>query len=885
MTPLLRRWLPWLLSVPIVAAQPLAAAAQTASSRLPLSAGWTLQDSAQVAAKGDALSKPGASVAGWHQVTVPNTVVGALVANGTYKDPFFGMNLRSLPGATNPIAKNYSHLPMMEDSPFRRSWWYRTEFDLPAGLAGRSLRLHFDGINYRANVWLNGEPLAAAKDVVGAFRRHELDITKLAKPGARNALAVEVFAPEPKELAFNWVDWNPMAPDKNMGLWAPVYVTHTGPLALRFPTVVSRLEQPSLASAQLTVMAEVWNQTEQPVKGTLRGTIEQARFEQALELGPRQRITVRFSPEQVRELTFRQPRVWWPYRLGTQEMYTLALELEAAGALSDRQEIRFGIQEMASELTPEGHRLFKVNGRPVLIRGGGWASDLFLRNDPAYLEAQMKYVRDMGLNTIRLEGKPESDEFYDLADRYGILIMTGWACCDHWEEWQNWDGEDHWVATESQRDQTLRVRHRPSVLAWFNGSDFPPPPPVERSYLTVLREIEWPKAVVSNAREAWSAAGKSGVKMAGPYDYVPPAYWLQDAGKAGGAFGFSTEATGGAGVPPVESLREMLPEKSLWPIDDVWKFHAGGQEFADIDLFVQAIDARYGKAAGVDDFARKAQALAYEGHRAMFEAFARNKYRSTGVIQWMLNNAWPSIIWHLYDWYLRPGGAYFGTKTACRPLHVQYSYDDRSVVVVDDRHREAPGHKVTATVLDSGLKTRFVKDAVVDVPADGVARAFVLPELADLTPTYFLKLTLQDSAGAEVDENFYWLSTKPDAMNWEKNDWFHVPVTSHADLTALAALPAPRMTVAARAQTPQPADGRAAVVRVANTGKTLAFQVRLKVNAGAKELLPVLWEDNYFTLLPGEARDVKVSYPAAAGAATVEALAWNGAPVTATLGR
>jgi exo-1,4-beta-D-glucosaminidase len=373
--------------------------------------------------------------------------------------------------------------------------------------------------------------------------------------------------------------------------------------------------------------------------------------------------------------------------------------------------------------------------------------------------------------------------------------------------------------------------------------------------------------------------------MAGPYDYVPPAYWLQDTNKAGGAFGFSTEATGGAGVPPLESLQQMLPARSLWPMDEVWKYHAGGQEFADIDLFIAAIEARYGKATGVEDFARKAQAIAYEGHRAMFEAFARNKYRSTGVIQWMLNNAWPSIIWHLYDYYLRPAGAYFGTKTACRPLHVQYSYDDRSVVVVDDRHQAAPGVKVTATVLDSDLKTRLSKEAVVDVPPDGVARALVLPELPDLTPTYFLKLTLQDSAGKEVDSNFYWLSTKPDVMNWEKNDWFHVPVTAHADLTALSRLPAPRLTVSAHPATLQPADGRAAVVRVANTGKTLAFQVRLKMNAGTRELLPVLWEDNYFTLLPGESREVKVSYPASSGAASVEALAWNGTPVTAVVGR
>ena len=216
---------------------------------------------------------------------------------------------------------------------------------------------------------------------------------------------------------------------------------------------------------------------------------------------------------------------------------------------------------------------------------------------------------------------------------------------------------------------------------------------------------------------------------------------------------------------------------------------------------------------------------------------------------------------------------------------MQFSYDDRSVVVVNDRHRAASGHQVIATVLDANLKTRFGKEAVVEVPADGVVRAFTVPELTDLGGLYFLKLTLEDSAGKEVDSNFYWLSTRPDVMQWEKNDWFHVPVTSHADLTALATLPAPRLAVSARAQAPPAGEGRTAVVRVANTGKTLAFQVRLKMSAGAKELLPVLWEDNYFTLLPGESREVDVSYPAGAGTATVEALAWNGAAVTAAVTR
>jgi exo-1,4-beta-D-glucosaminidase len=852
-----------------------------AAGRLSLDDGWQLQSSASVNADGKTLSTPGYAATGWHRAVVPGTVVGALVADGTYPDPSFGMNLRKIPGTTYPIAKNFAHLPMPEDSPFRHAFWYRTEFDVPPELAGRSLRLHLDGVNYRADVWLNGERVAAAKDVVGAFRRHELDVTKQARAGARNALAIAVVAPEPQELAFNWVDWNPMPPDKNMGLWGRVYLTDSGPLALRNALVTSRLELPSLERAALTVSVEVWNTTDQPTKGTLEGRIDEARFSREVELGPGQRTTLTFTPEQVAALDMKKPRLWWPYRLGAQDLYTLALEVKAKGAPSDRQEVRFGIHQMDSDLTAEGNRLFKVNGQPVLIRGGGWSSDMMLRLDPARLETQMRYVRDMGLNTIRLEGKLEHDEFYDLADRYGILVIAGWCCCDHWEEWQNWDGEDHWVAAESLRDQALRLRNHPSVLAWFDGSDNPPPPDVERAYLAVLRESAWPNPVVSSATEQPAASGASGVKMRGPYDYVPPSYWLLDP-KVGGAHGFATEITGGMAVPPVETLEQMLPPEKLWPMNEVWRFHAGSQEFADIDLFVQALEARYGKVRGLEDFTRKAQAMAYEEHRAMFEAYARNKYRSTGVIQWMLNNAWPSLIWHLYDWYLRPAGGYYGTKTACRPLHAQYSYDDRSVVVVEDRHQPAQGLKVTATVLDTDLKERFTRTETADVPADGVVRVMTLPEPTALSTTYFVRLDLHDAGGRDLGSNFYWLSTKPDVMDWQKSDWFHTPVTSHADLTALDRLPPTRLSLSARRQT-SAAGERAALVRVRNEGRGLAFQVRLKLMRGGAETLPVLWEDNYFALLPGETREVGVSYPDGDAPAAVEAQAWNGPSASAAV--
>ena len=864
------------VAVLLVGAFSLFAAARSAvaqpGARIPLRKDWTLQSSAHVKARGNAISQPGFQTAGWHRITVPNTVVGALVENGQLPDPYFGMNLRSLPGTTYPIGERFTLLPMPADSPYKPSWWYRTEFTLAPGARGERVALHFNGINYRANVWFNGTLLDDAKDVVGAFRRYEFDVTRLVRSRGGNAVAVEVIAPEPHDLAFMWVDWNPTPPDKNMGLWGDVFVSRSGPLTLRYPHVQPSLNVPALDRAELTITAEVWNGTDAPVRGTLKGTIESIQFAKDVSLAARERTTVRITPADAPGLTIRNPRVWWPYRHGEQHLYTLALQVDAGGTTSDRQDVTFGIQHMSSELTKEGHRLFKVNGKPILIRGGGWASDMLFR--PATterLEAELQYVKEMGLNTIRLEGKLETDEFYDLADRHGILLMPGWCCCDQWELWDKWDAEDHEVAPASLKDQALRLRNHPSVLVWMNGSDFPPPAEVERRYLDVLTQCEWTKPILSNATDApGPVSGPSGVKMKGPYDYVAPSYWLTDT-KNGGAFGFATEIGPGGAVPPIESLQQMLPPDKLWPINDAWRFHAGGDEFKDLARFTDALEGRYGKATGAQDYARKAQALAYEGQRAMFEGYARNKYVSTGVIQWMLNNAWPSMIWHLYDYYLRPGGGYFGSKKANEPVHVQYSYDDRSVVVVNDLYEGFKNVRVSAEVFDLNLASKFSESATIDVPADGVVRALSIPALPDISKTYFLRLRLTDDGGGERSRNFYWLSTQEDVLDWNNTKWYYTPTTTHADLTALTSLPP--TTVAVK---PTFGSGEARV-SVRNEGRALAFQVRLKLvdPTDGKEILPVYWDDNYFELFPGETREIRVRYGATARQPRVEVEAWN----------
>ena len=359
-------------------------------------------------------------------------------------------------------------------------------------------------------------------------------------------------------------------------------------------------------------------------------------------------------------------------------------------------------------------------------------------------------------------------------------------------------------------------------------------------------------------RKKAEVTGDSGVKMTGPYDYVPPNYWLLDA-KAGGAFGFNTETSPGPAVPPLEDLKTFIPEDQLWPIGDTWNFHAGSGKFKNIDLFTHAMEMRYGAAKDAADYTWKSQAMAYEGQRAMFEAYGRNKYKSTGVIQWMLNNAWPSLIWHLYTYDLTPAGGYFGSKVALEPVHVQFSYDDRTIAVVNNTQKALNGLKIVAKLYDTAGSEKFSREAAVDVVGDGVAKSIAIPEPSDISPAYFLNLQLSSAGGELLSRNFYWLSTKPDELDFSKTEWYYTPQTSFADFSPLQTLP--KVNVKASLTAIAGSDRDAAFqVAIENTGKSVAFLTRLRLVKSHEqvEILPVFWDDNYISLLPGEKREVTV---------------------------
>ena len=819
-----------------------AATTAQAQTRDTLRSGWRIYSSAHPARA--------------YAATVPSTIVGALVDDGVYKDPFFGMNLRSLPGMSYKIGQNFVHLDMDPSSPYAVPWWYRKSFVLPAAMRGKHVALHFDGINYRANIVLNGRRIADSAQVAGTYRRYEFDVTNLIKQHGTNTLAVEIFAPTPIDLQTTWVDWNPSPPDKDMGLWQDVYLSASGNVTVRDAQVVSVVDTATLKSAQLTVYATLHNLSSRTSTGTVRGSIGAITFSKPLTIAAHDSAVVEFSPDSFPQLRIANPQLWWPAELGKPVLHTLDVAFVSKGVTADRQKVRFGIRQMTSEMTPRGAALFRVNGKRILIRGGGWAPDMFFRPQPARQLAQMKYALDMHLNTIRLEGNYENDRFFQNADSMGILVMTGWVCCLAWEEWKKWGPEQYAVAGYSVRDQMRRLRNHASIVMWLNGSDNPPPADVEQMYLDIEKQERWPNPTVSSASaKPAQFSGHSGVKMTGPYDWVPPSYWLQDT-THGGAWAYNTETSMGAAVPPLESMKKMIPARDLWPLDSVWAYHGAGGQFNQASRFNLAMNARYGEPTSALDYTTKSQLMTYEGERAMFEAYRRNKYVSTGIIQWMMNNAWPSIFWHLFDWYLRPAGGYFGAKIANEPVHALYSYDDNSIAVVSALREPVHNARVQARVLNMDMSEKFARDTTLDIPADSSMRVFTLPAMNGLSSTYFVDLRVRDANGKPISTNFYWLSTHPDLLNLDSTTWYVTPVKQYADFTALSRMPAAHVSRHATFTS------QGATVTLSNTGKSIAFFIRAQVKAGANgdEVLPVEWSDNYVTLLPGETRQLTAHY-------------------------
>ena len=843
---------------------------------------WKIQSSAKITHSGLELSSSKNLSENWISSNVPSTVLGALVNEGIYSDPYFGENLKSIP-----------------PEKFNVPWWYICHFELNEEQANDYSYVQFDGVNYKANIWLNGMLIADSDTIDGAYKRIRLQVNNNLISGS-NLLAIEVIPPKPGDFSIGFVDWNPAPPDGNMGIFRPVTLYFNKGISIQNPFVQTKVNLETLKEASLSISADLVNHSNKNITGTLKGSIGDITVEKTISINPNSTVDVIFKYKEFSQLKILNPQLWWPVDLGTPHLYQLGLQFEIDSVISDVVTTKFGIREVEDYWLKDIHRGYKINGQKILIKGGGWTDDLFLMDRDEDIEAQVKYVKQLHLNCIRLEGFWGKDhKLYDLCDEYGILLMVGWSC--HWEHEIHlgvpvneryggvYNSKDIDHVAQAWKDQVIWLRNHPSIFVWTVASDKVPIRALEEKYIKIFEEYDPTRPYLNSTGGVGSdqhvigsedviseISGSSGVKMLGPYAYTAPSYWYTDK-QLGGAYGFNTETGPGAQVPQIESLKKMIPEKDLWPISATWDYHCGRYEFSDLNRFVKAINERYGITASLEDFDKKAQALNYELMRPMFEAFRVNKKQTTGIIQWMLNAAWPKMYWQLYDYYLNPTGAFYATQKACTPLHIIYNYGNYNIYIVNEHLQDFHDLKAEIRIYDINSKLQVEKSLVFNVSSDSASAIYKLDRIENISTTYFLDIRLFDNRKKAISTNFYWLSTKEETLDYKVDLGefaYHTPSKAYADLTLLNDLP--RVNIVSKYYFTTKENERSIIVELYNNNSSIAFLINLKLtNKVTGELiLPIFWEDNFISLLPNEKRLLKATFQSSAEVA-LKVTGWN----------
>ena len=857
---------------------------------------FLLQSSVLVEADGQTVSSVAFTPQDWHGVQVPSTVLRALVAAGVYPDPYVGMNNMRIPDASDEFNRTFdlarfSHLPG-QANPWSKPWWYRAEFELPRLPAGTQLWLNFEGINYRADVWLNGHRIADSAHVVGMFEMFSFPVTEHVRAGQPNVLAVRIhpldepgLPADPQVTVFGpfgenggltgdigknvtmqssvgW-DWIPEVHDRNMGIWQDVFLSVTGPVDLRFPHVVTDLPLPETRPARLTVSAELWNTSHEPVTGMLEVSIRSGgerviAVRRPVTLNAERDSLVTLSPDDYPQLEVEDPLLWWPVGYGEPHLYGLELRFTADSGVSDHEALAFGIREVGSEVTTvDGwlRRDFTVNGRRIQIKGGAWVPDMMLARDRQRYWDELRLSREANFNMVRIWGggiTPPA-EFFEIADELGLLVWHDfWITGDCQGTWQK--GTRDWplegdVFISNAVNTAKRLRNHPSLLAWSAGNEGYP----RRELYEVLRnEIAarldgtrpfLPTSGYANPDRSWGLSWpddhETGAYSGGPYHWVDPVeyYRLAEAGKD---WLFKDEV-GIPSVPPLASLVRFIPDLDLGSstLTDTWGYHDAAEGNGKFSLYDRALRDRYGEPGTLAAYAWKAQFLNAENYRAIFEAANHDLERTAGVILWKTNPAWPSVSWQVYDWYLRPNAGYYYAKTASEPLHVQLHPGTYAVTGVNatfspardltlrvdlyDRHAGRVGGATRPLTLDGEQSREILRLAEVPGWDAGAFR--------------FVRLRLDGPSGETMAENFYWLAP-------------------NNDFRPLDSLPPVELTATARQE--QRGEQVRVTLTLTNRTQHLAFFVHpiLARGPGGDEVLPTFWSDNYFSILPGETRTI-----------------------------
>ena len=832
------------------------------------------------------ISMPGFDDGAWMEARVPGTVLTNLVENGVLPDPYFSDNNRRDKGLIpeiSEVGRDYY------------TYWFRTEFEVPSFYRGQNVWIHAEGINYRAEFWINGH---LCSTLTGMFRSDDIEITEYARAGEKNALAVLVYPVDspgnPKVTNYGAagessnggdgyigrnstmlmsVGWDFTAfdgiRDRNTGIWQGISLYSTGTLAIRNPFVRAELSHPLYDAADLTVSVELTStglgidpRKGVKVRGEIKGT--GIVFEKEVELYREETQLLTFSPAEFPQLHIDNPALWWPLGKGEQNLYELSMEVLDGGVCSDKVDTRFGIREIvATRDTPDGSKMFVVNGRPVFVRGSNWIPEAMLKDNEKRMSALLRMTARCGFNLLRLWGGGivERECFYRLCDEYGLMV---------WEEFfmtgNTRHPQDKAVYFANVESSVKRIRNHPCVMFYVASN--------ESSEVSGTREL---LESLDGTRPYQQQSECDGIHDGSPYVQVNPMlHYLDQASPRGSRInGFNPEY-GFTGMPHYTSLQRFLRPEEIWPMDkSVWDY-LDGSGFGKLTTVVKDLTDNYGESSSIKEYGWKSQLLSAMNSKAIWECWNYNKLGygdrfCSGVLFWSHSSPIPMIKNHMWDWYLIPTASLYHTMHALEPVHIQYDYLKNTVSVCNDKPEAMDGLTAYASVYNLDSRRVWTGQASsISLPSDGVANDVLRVEFpAGTSAVHFIDLVLKDASGKVLSRNFY----------WESSDKYEPGTLSGpcaSGFEALQDMPAARLSYNLRKRSD--AECLYFDVTLRNVSRRIAFFNELLLLGDDGLPLPFTFtSDNYFTLLPGESRTVslEIARSDAPASMSIHAEGWN----------
>jgi len=869
---------------------------------------FDLQSSSQLTATGEELSTVNYhSPVYWFPVKVPSTVLTGLVADHIYPDPYQGLNNMLIPDASDQFNKEYnleqySYLPN-DPNPWKKPYWYRTTFKVPAGDKGRHFQLIFKGINYRAAVWVNGKQIADSTQMAGMFADYNLDVTNAIRAGEDNALAVKIYPldypgyPSKEQLkalgpfyenggptgdigknvtmlcSVGW-DWIPPVRDRNMGIWQPVYLRTTGAVTIGHPKLVTNLPKlPDTSIARLSLNLTLFNHSQEPQNGKLVVSIKPENFAglpvqffQSENVKAGEGAQVSLDADKISQLLIHQPHLWWPNGYGRANLYRIRLQYVNGTKIDDDTSFVFGIRTVSSQGTMVGkfvRRDFFVNGKKVHLNGGAWVPDMMVNRDSARYDYEMHLCRNANVNLVRIwgGGVTPPDAFWNAADKYGEMVWSDfWITGDTQGEFKgspDWPLESN-VFIKNVVGTIYRIRNHPSLLVWTGGNEGHARKELYDAMRNNVIDLDGTRPFIpcssgfAKLPAGWKGSYPddmaSGVYSSGPYQWQDPKVYFKKVDN-GGDWVFKDE-TGVPSQPPYNTLVKTIPDlvwdtKLPFPLNDSWAYHDACTGAARYDLYIKEMVKRYGQPTTMQEYSEKMQLMNWVGYQGIFESAAHKLNETGGVMLWKLNAALPSVVWQIYDWYLEPNAGYYALQNAVEPLHIQFNPDDSTVAIVNRRHHGTGTLTAKADIYD--IDSKLLKSFTVNhlgLAEAGNQPAIPLKEfLGSVKGINFVVLNLTDAAGKNISHNVYWLSPGNDfsGFNQMKATTVSVKVI----------------------KTEKGSTEDKWTLQFSNKTNKLAFFVRPQLMINNEEVMPSYWTASYFSLAPGETTTVSVSAPTA----------------------